>query len=78
MNITKEFIRKATHPHPCPLPSRERGLKDRPSLEGRVFKCVFTYERISKFLLSVMPEVLNRASSQDYKTSGFPLKTLRE
>jgi len=31
----KEFIRKATHPHPCPLPSRERGLKNRPSLEGR-------------------------------------------
>jgi len=33
--LTKEFIRKATHPHPCPLPSRERGLKNRPSLEGR-------------------------------------------
>jgi hypothetical protein len=33
--ITKEFIRKATHPHPCPLPSKERGLKNRPSLEGR-------------------------------------------
>jgi len=31
----KEFIRKATHPHPCPLPSRERVLKNRPSLEGR-------------------------------------------
>jgi len=29
-----EFIRKATHPHPCPLPSRERGLKNRPSIEG--------------------------------------------
>jgi hypothetical protein len=46
--ITKEFIRKATHPHPCPLPSRERGLKNRPSLEGRVFKCGFTYKFISK------------------------------
>jgi hypothetical protein len=33
--ITKEFIRKATDPHPCPLPSRERGLKNRPSLKGR-------------------------------------------
>jgi len=33
--FTKEFISKATHPHPCPLPSRERGLKNRPSLEGR-------------------------------------------
>jgi len=33
--FTKEFIRKATHPHPCPLPSRERGLKNRPSLDGR-------------------------------------------
>jgi len=32
---TKEFISKATHPHPCPLPSRERGLKNHPSLEGR-------------------------------------------
>jgi len=31
--ITKEFyIRKTTHPHPCPLPSRERGLKNLPSL----------------------------------------------
>jgi len=45
--VTTEFIRKATHPHPCPLPSRERGLKNRPSLEGRglkgrVFKCGFT------------------------------------
>jgi hypothetical protein len=44
---TKEFIRKASHPHPCPLPSRERGLKNCPSLEGRVFKCGFTYDRIS-------------------------------
>jgi len=35
MENTKEFIRKATHPHPCPLPSRERGLKNCPSLEGR-------------------------------------------
>jgi hypothetical protein len=26
--VTKEFIRKAAHPHPCPLPSRERGLKN--------------------------------------------------
>jgi len=33
--FTKEFIRKARHPHPYPLPSRERGLKHRPSLEGR-------------------------------------------
>jgi hypothetical protein len=33
--IIKEFINKVTHPHPCPLPSRERGLKDCPSLEGR-------------------------------------------
>jgi len=43
--FTKEFIRKATHPHPCPLPSphsggfagekRERELKNCPSLEGR-------------------------------------------
>jgi hypothetical protein len=33
--LTKEFIRKATHPHPCPLPSRERELKNCPSLEGR-------------------------------------------
>jgi len=32
---TKEFISKATHPHPCPLPSRERGLKNRSSLDGR-------------------------------------------
>jgi hypothetical protein len=31
----KEFIRKASHPHPCPLPSRERGLKNCPSLDGR-------------------------------------------
>jgi len=34
-SFTKEFIRKAIHPHPCPLPSRERGLNNRPSLEGR-------------------------------------------
>ena len=33
--FTKEFIRKAIHPHPYPLPSRERGLKNCPSLEGR-------------------------------------------
>jgi len=33
--VAKEFIRKATHPHPCPLSSRERVLKNRPSLEGR-------------------------------------------
>jgi len=43
--VIKEFISKARHPHPCPLPSphsggfagekRERGLKNRPSLEGR-------------------------------------------
>lgn len=26
-----------------------------------------------QFLLSVVPEVLNPASSQDFKTSGFPL-----
>jgi hypothetical protein len=31
---TKEFIRKAIHPHPCPLPSRERGLKIAPPLRG--------------------------------------------
>jgi len=34
MWLSKEFIRKATHPHPCPLPSRERGLNNIPSLEG--------------------------------------------
>jgi hypothetical protein len=33
--ITKEFIRKTRHPHPCPLPSRERGLNKCHSLEGR-------------------------------------------
>jgi hypothetical protein len=27
---TKEIIRKAIYPHPCPLPSRERGLKNHP------------------------------------------------
>jgi len=30
------------------------------------------------FNLSVMPEVLNRASSLGFKPSGFPLNTLRE
>jgi len=35
VQLTKEFIRKASHPHPCPLPSRERGLKNCPSLDGR-------------------------------------------
>jgi hypothetical protein len=30
------------------------------------------------FNLSVMPEVLNRASSPGFKPSGFPLNTLRE
>jgi len=34
-HFSNEFISKATHPHPYPLPSRERGLKNRPSLEGR-------------------------------------------
>jgi len=34
-SCTKGITRKARHPHPCPLPSRERGLKNRPSLEGR-------------------------------------------
>jgi hypothetical protein len=34
-SFAKKFIRKATHPHPCPLPSRERGFKNCPSLEGR-------------------------------------------
>jgi hypothetical protein len=44
---TKEFMRKAIHPHPCPLPSRERGLKNYLSLEGRVFKCGFAHVLIS-------------------------------
>ena len=30
------------------------------------------------FNFSVMPEVLNRASSLGFKPSGFPLNTLRE
>jgi hypothetical protein len=33
--FAKELIRKVTHPHPYPRPSRERGLKNLPSLEGR-------------------------------------------
>jgi len=33
--IDNEFISKAAHPHPYPLTSRERGLKNRPSLERR-------------------------------------------
>jgi len=32
--FAKEFNGKAIHPHPCPLPSRERGLKNRPSIGG--------------------------------------------
>ena len=39
---------------------------------------VSKYRMNIQFLLSVMPEVLNRASSQDFKTPGFPLNTLRE
>jgi hypothetical protein len=30
----KEFIRKAAHPHPCPLPSRERVSIISPPLRG--------------------------------------------
>jgi len=30
----KEFMRKASHPHPCPLPSRERGPRIPPPLRG--------------------------------------------
>ena len=37
-NLTTELQDKSLdliHPYPCPLPSRERELKNRPSLEGR-------------------------------------------
>ncbi len=38
----EECISKTTsHPHPCPLPSRERGLKNRPSLEGLIMSHIF-------------------------------------
>ncbi len=59
--ITKEFISKATHPHPCPLPSRERGLTNpvissltcdahnMPFLKAfRGLSCGFTYDLLSK------------------------------
>jgi len=53
--ITHEFIRKGTHPHPCPLPSRERVLKNCPSLEGRVFKCVLTYDLLNNLPVTAIP-----------------------
>jgi len=33
--IEERISKTTSHPHPCPLPSRERGLKKLPSLEGR-------------------------------------------
>jgi hypothetical protein len=35
MEDVQRSLLTTTHPHPCPLPSRERGLNNCPSLEGR-------------------------------------------
>jgi hypothetical protein len=50
--VTKEFIRKTTPPHPCPLPPGERVLIISHPLrggdEGEGDACVFTNDRVSK------------------------------